>query len=487
MFSANKPYPVWCYDCWWADDWDVSEYGQDYDPSRPFFEQWNEVWNKVPKPALVSMRGINCEYLNYAADNKDCYMIVESSNNENCTNCYWIQLSKDLVDCSFTNKVELSYESDDCFDSYKLLYSKGCYSCTDSSFLLDCRGCTDCIGCINLRQKQYCIFNEQYTKEEYEKKRAEFRLDTHSGVEAFRKQFEAFILDKPRKYAEVSNIVNSTGNYMSNVKNNRSCFHAYDAEDNAYSTHVWRGAKDCMDCNTTGRTAELMYNTINTGIEVSNVICGSVCWGSNFMTYCVNSPSSAHCFGCVGARNKKYWILNKQYDKESYEKIREQIIESMKKEGIYGNFFPALLSAFGYNESSAMAEFPLSKEEALAQGFKWEDTPRGTYGKETKQWVDVPEAIGDLDFDPTKEIFACESCSKNYRIIPNEFSFYQRLKVPLPHMCPDCRHARRFAARGPNSLFDRTCSNCNAAIKTSYSPDRPEILYCESCYNQAFA
>jgi Zn ribbon nucleic-acid-binding protein len=120
MYSANKPYPVWCYECWWADDWDPRDYAQDYNPDIPFFEQWNNLFNQVPKPALVSMRGINCEYLNYAADNKDCYMIVESSNNENCTHCYWIQLSKDLVDCSFTQKVERSYESDDCYDSYGL-------------------------------------------------------------------------------------------------------------------------------------------------------------------------------------------------------------------------------------------------------------------------------------------------------------------------------------------------------------------------------
>ena len=32
-----------------------------------------------------------------------------------------------------------------------------------------CNGCRDCFGCAGLRKKQYCIFNKQYTKEEYEK------------------------------------------------------------------------------------------------------------------------------------------------------------------------------------------------------------------------------------------------------------------------------------------------------------------------------
>lgn len=32
-----------------------------------------------------------------------------------------------------------------------------------------CNNCSDCFGCIGLNNKSYCIFNKQYTKEEYEK------------------------------------------------------------------------------------------------------------------------------------------------------------------------------------------------------------------------------------------------------------------------------------------------------------------------------
>ena len=73
---------------------------------------------------------------------------------------------------------------------------------------------------------------------EYEEKLKSFRLDTYSGIENFKKEFQDFIKDKPRKFAEVFNVVNSTGNYMTNVKNNKHCFHSYDAEDNAYCVHA---------------------------------------------------------------------------------------------------------------------------------------------------------------------------------------------------------------------------------------------------------
>jgi len=380
MFSPNKPFPSWCVSCWWGNDLYGKDYAMDYNPDKSFFEQFNELLNKAPMPALFSTRDIDSNFLNYTADNKNCYMITESSNNENCINCYWIQLSKDLVDCSFTHQVELSYEVDDCYDCHSLRYSKGCYDCLSSAFLLDCRGCINCLGCVNLRQQKYNIFNKQYTREEYEAQLKSFRLDTHSGVESFKKQFQDFIKDKPRKFAEVSSVVNSTGNYMTNVKNNRNCFHSYDAEDNAYCEHALRGAKDCMDCSTSGRGAELIYNSINAGLQSSNVICCSLLWGSQSIEYSINCPNSNNCFGCASLIKGSYCILNKQYSKEEYKKLRAEIIAKMKKEGIYGDFFPKELSPFGYNESSAIDQYPFSKSEALKQGFKWEDTPRGTYG-----------------------------------------------------------------------------------------------------------
>ncbi len=486
MYSPNKPYTVWCYECWFADDWDGIEYAREYDPSRPFMEQFEELYTVIPKVALIYVRSPGSEYINISADNKNCYFIIESSNNEDSIHSFWIQECRDVIDTSFASKCELCYECDDCYNSYKLKYSKGCHDCRESAFLIDCKGCSDCLGCVNLRQQQYYIFNQAYSKEDYFAKVQEMRLDTASGLEAFRAAFNEFLLTQPRKYAEIVNTMNSSGNYMKHAKNCKECFHCYDAEDCSYAEHVWRNAKDCMDVSTAGRNASMIYNSINAGIDVANYVCCAQVWSSTFAEYAMNCFNSNYIFGCAGLRKKDYCILNKQYDKETYEQLRGEIVAQMKETGEYGQFFPAQISCFGYNESATQEQFPLSKEEALAQGFKWEDTPRGTYGKETKQWSEMPDAIGETDSDLAKEIFACESCTKNYRIIPNEFSFYKRLEIPLPHLCPDCRHARRFAARGPNMLFSRTCSNCSTPIQTSYSPDRPEILYCDTCYNQAF-
>ncbi len=511
MYSPNKPDTVWCHDCWFADDWDPKDYGLNYDSEKPFFEQFKKLWEVIPKVSLIHIRNINSEYLNISADSKDCYMIIESSSNENCVHCYWIQVCKDLVDVSFSHQTQLSYESDDCYNCYKLFYSKGCHDSRESYFMLDCKNCSNCIGCVNLRSKQYHIFNQPFSKEEYENFLKSAHLDTHSGVQKLREEFEKFMAMQPRKFAENVNATNSTGNYIKNAKNCRRCFHAYEAEDCAYSVHVWRDAKDCMDCDTSGRQSELIYNSTNTGLVGSNCICCSLCWGNNFLTYCLYCYDSNNCFGSVGLRKQKYCILNKQYEEKEYHELKNKIINDMKAAGEYGDYYPPALSAFGYNEACVQDQFPLTKEEALQQGFKWEDSPRGTFGKETIQWKNIPDSINEINnLDIPKQIFACALCAKNYLIIQREMEFYKQLQIPLPRLCPDCRHERRFKARGPNRLWHRKCecmkltddnklttnnkyqntathshgeNPCPNEFETSYAPDRSEIVYCESCYN----
>jgi len=156
--------------------------------------------------------------------------------------------------------------------------------------------------------------------------------------------------------------------------------------------------------------------------------------------------------------------LNKQYSKEEYEKMVEKIVEHMQKTGEWGEFHPALHSPVAYNESIAFDYFPLTKEEALSKGFKWKD-------KEKKDYLPA-----------TKEILACEDCGKNYKIAEMESGFYEKIHTPIPKKCPDCRHISRLKLKNPRKLWDRECGNCKAKITTSYSPERPEIVYCEKCY-----
>jgi hypothetical protein len=48
MYSPDKSYKVYSQDEWWSDKWDAMDYGRDFDFSRGFFEQINELIINVP-------------------------------------------------------------------------------------------------------------------------------------------------------------------------------------------------------------------------------------------------------------------------------------------------------------------------------------------------------------------------------------------------------------------------------------------------------
>ncbi len=47
---------------WWSDSWDGLDHGQDFDFSRPFFEQFEELNRKIPKVNLIQVNNENSPY-----------------------------------------------------------------------------------------------------------------------------------------------------------------------------------------------------------------------------------------------------------------------------------------------------------------------------------------------------------------------------------------------------------------------------------------
>jgi hypothetical protein len=169
---------------------------------------------------------------------------------------------------------------------------------------------------------------------------------------------------------------------------------------------------------------------------------------------------------------------------------------------------------------------------------------------------DIPDHIKDVKDDIIDQIIACQhnqecnhQCTQAFKIIPQELQFYRRMNLPLPRLCPNCRHYERLKQRNPLKLWKRQCQcggkashrpdheiatpqdkdtpgaplieqdekrshfkqprclksrndregyqntvshfhgdfPCPNTFETSYAPERPEIVYCEQCYNQEVA
>ena len=402
-----------------------------------------------------------------------------------------------------------SYDSDDC---------------VSSAFLHACKNVIDSLGCINLRNKSHCIFNEQYTKEEYLKERAKYDSGSYKQLTEFRQKFAEFIKQYPRRHAFIHKSLNVIGDVILNSKNIYMGFDIFNrVEDSKYVMHGLDG-RDIYDAYGFGGNASNSYEVVDTGIEAARNLFSVFthsCQNTNYTYACQNSKDL---FGCVGLRSQQYCILNKQYTKEEYEELIPKIIKHMEdmpytdKKGRvykYGEFFPAELSPFAYNETIAQEYYTKTKSEILEAGYRWKELDTKQY-KITIQPADLPDHIKDVSDDILNQVIGCEhagkcneQCMGAFKIIPSELQFYRAMNLALPRLCSNCRHYQRLAQRTPFKLWDRQCqcggkksengvygnlaahyhgnSPCQNKIKTSYSPDREEIIYCEQCYNSEVA
>ncbi len=164
----------------------------------------------------------------------------------------------------------------------------------------------------------------------------------------------------------------------------------------------------------------------------------------------------------------------------------------------------------------AQEYFPLTKAEALEQGYSWKDQEKRNY-QFTILNSQLPDHIKDVPDSILNEIIECahnigtsdvqncnEQCTEAFRIIPSELDFLRKQNLPLPRLCPNCRHYQRIKQRQPLKLWKRTCqcaglksannvyensvgheheeNPCPNKFDTTFAPERREIVYCEACY-----
>ncbi|MBU0668313.1 hypothetical protein KJ835_04295, partial [Patescibacteria group bacterium] len=444
--------------------------------------QFHDLQKAVPRVSITNTNSENSDYTNYTANNKNCYLIFSNSYGHN-EDCYYGTCLTKCTNCTDTINVsdcQYCFDLNDCINCYKLISSRDCYDCSESYFLADCKRCQNCIGCKGIRDKQYYIFNKQYSKENYHKFLQEAGLGTYSGYMKLKTQFSKFDQKMPQPYSRQKNCENCTGDHIENSQNCKFCFDTHNTQDCAYMQFSVENNKDCYDNSNSGGSVACHEN--------HSMVGGTNCsfnnltwWGIHDLYYCELCFNNAgNLFGCIGLRQKQYCILNKQYSKEDYEKLVPKIIEHMTKTGEWGEFFPMNISHFGYNETVANEYFLLQKAEALKLGAQWQE--EDTLSSYRGPIIKVPDDIKQVDDRITKQILTCGDCGKNYQIIAQELKFYKQMELPIPLKCNNCRHKDRMILRNPRKLWNRTCAKCSAEIQTSYAPNRPEIVYCEKCY-----
>ncbi len=515
MYHVDDPVPVYCNPCWHGDGWEASTYAQEIDWSRPFFEQWHELYQKVPRFALWKIGNlVNSEYTNYSVNSKDCYLAYSIVDNENIRYSENVDRSRAIMDSLYLKDSESCYENIDCTKNYDSLYCMESRDCIGSAFLFDCVNCQNCFMSANLRNRQYVFRGEQLTKESYAERIKDELNGSHTKIEALRSEFQSVVKNAIHRYAQIFNSPGATGNNVINSKNVRNGFSVYEAEDIANSMRVLANTKEVMDGYGIAQ-GELIYESVATSFGVYR---NSFCFfndATKDVQYSALCRNGSDLFGCVGIKGKQYCILNKQYSKEEYETLMPKVIAHMNANpyvtprGItyrHGEFYPFEFSPFAYNETLAYDNRPIPQQEAVERGYQWKLPEKRSYNI-TKQSDELPDAIDDVADIIIDEVIACghagtcdDQCTYAFRIAPEDVQFYRMKKIPLPRLCPNCRHYARLKKRAPTKLWHRICmcdpavrsnsavhahhptGKCSNEFETSYAPEGPETIYCEQCY-----
>ncbi len=480
MYSTDAPFPVYEMHEWWSDKWDALSYGLDRDESVPFLEQVGMLHRTVPRMNIINAQCENTDYCNMSSRSRNCYLVFGNVDNEDCAYGHIVWESKDCYDCLYCYRCQFCYECTDCVECHSVFFSRDCDNCSTSHFLVHCTGCSDCFGCTGLKNKQYYIFNQEYSREEYQQKIQALNLGNRQTIISAQEQIAALAMKETVKYYHGFGCENVTGDYLYHSKNICEGYDLKQCEDCSYCATLG-DFRSSVDCNFSSAPSELCYNSLTSyGYElIACQCCMSPC---NNLAYCDNCYACKDCLGCVGLQKKQYCILNTQYEKAEYEALFSSVKALMQQEGIWGRFFPHAFSPFYYNETIASMYFPLTEQEVLARGWRWKPEDLETGQQYLGPIVDVPDEIGLVPDDICQKILRCEVTGKLYKITPQELAFYRRMHLPLPRRCFDQRHLDRLQNRNPRHLWTRACAKCSKEIQTTYSPDRPEIVYCEDCY-----
>src|SRR3989338_10603739 len=81
------------------------------------------------------------------------------------------------------------------------------------------------------------------------------------------------------------------------------------------------------------------------------------------------------------------------------------------------------------------------------------------------------------------EIKTCQSCKNPFTIEPEDFLFYEKMQVPPPTWCPECRFLRRMTWRNDWHLFKKKDARTGEKIFSLFPEESPVKIYEKEYWN----
>ncbi|MBN2095987.1 zinc-ribbon domain containing protein [Candidatus Peregrinibacteria bacterium] len=118
---------------------------------------------------------------------------------------------------------------------------------------------------------------------------------------------------------------NENSDYVNYAGYNKNCYMIFDSDFNwdCYYSLGLNKSKNSSDC-LRSKECELSYECVDCyrGYKLFYSQDCDNCSNSAFLKNCIGCK---HCFMCSNLKNKEYFVFNKQYDKETYEKLMNSL------------------------------------------------------------------------------------------------------------------------------------------------------------------
>lgn len=317
-----------------------------------FLTQFQHLLKEKPRYNLKIVNCENCDFADTALNSRNCYYCFGAFHAEDLLYSRYSRDCSSSSDLTFCFNCEWCYECIGCSKCYSVDYCKYVSNCSDCQFCQDCIGCANCFGCLGLSHKQYCFFNEQLSKDEYEKRTAAFDLSKQSDREEVAKRIEQIKNTRPQLAIHQTMTEDCIGDNLVQAKNCYNCFDAYDLEDCNFCIET-NSLKNCTDMTVCFRTEE-SYQCIHSPGNYNCNFCFHVDYSSD-SEFCAYSRSLKNCFGCVYLQNKEYHILNQPYAPEEYFRKVAEIKSQLQSIGMY-NLLPYFASEYEWGRMGSETE-----------------------------------------------------------------------------------------------------------------------------------
>ncbi len=159
---------IYCYWCSWLQNKQYYINNKSYTKEEYFKKVTKTTKEKIEfHRSLTQISSESC-YWNKIIDSNQIVFWFDCFNTQNSKYCTWPETAVCIYDSDYNFHADHAYEQMSIIHSNKCYFSSWCIQSNNICYSLNSFNCSYLFWCVNIKNASYCIFNKQYTKQEYE-------------------------------------------------------------------------------------------------------------------------------------------------------------------------------------------------------------------------------------------------------------------------------------------------------------------------------